>query len=245
MSYGEMNVGAGAERRQWSPKAFGNYEKSISNGKSIKPSDPDSSPVAAEKVTKYNIRWRLLGNTFSVKVIAYLLSSLLNRSIREKKVDRKVLPKNIQEQKCSVMEEGDIWALYNTHEQPNWYALIVKRSGGRFTKSGKNGKKGHIRVEVKFLELTYDYTSGEADRWSPDRGTGKYKISRDSEIQDNWFSFSHRVKSYSKCQYSYFIYPGKDELHILHTRLSCIAVRCIRKHMGLAQCHAFEIFDKV
>lgn len=205
-------------RKAWSPESSGKSTKSMKTGKSTKCCDTIGSPLTEEKDEKYKIRWRLLGNTFSVKVVAYLLSSLLNRSLRIKNVEQIVPFESISEHECCVMEEGDIWALYNTYEQPNWYALIIKRSGGRFSKTGNTGEKQYIQIEVKFLELAYDYTPRETDLWSPDRGTGMFNIWHDSEIQDSWCSFSHRVKSYYKFPCSYFIYPGKDEVWAVYTR---------------------------
>lgn len=46
-----------------------------------------------------------------------------------------------------------VWALYNQQERPNWYALIVRRTGDRFSSqklapSGKVSMKQPLHVEM-------------------------------------------------------------------------------------------------
>jgi hypothetical protein len=43
-----------------------------------------------------------------------------------------------------------IWALYNEDERPNWYAVIVRRTGDRFSKPQKPDPGARI---VKLLPL--------------------------------------------------------------------------------------------
>ncbi|KAL3697735.1 hypothetical protein R1sor_011811 [Riccia sorocarpa] len=73
-------------------------------------------------------RWNLLG--LCLPFICYLLSPLLNRDVRH--APRRICPpENIKESECSAMDPGEVWALYNGHQRPNWYAVIVNRSGDR------------------------------------------------------------------------------------------------------------------
>eukprot|EP00252_Welwitschia_mirabilis_P005901 TRINITY_DN16497_c0_g1_i1.p1 TRINITY_DN16497_c0_g1~~TRINITY_DN16497_c0_g1_i1.p1 ORF type:complete len:592 (+),score=122.46 TRINITY_DN16497_c0_g1_i1:282-2057(+) len=180
---------------------------------------PNSNGKAILQSTEIdNIRWRMLGNSFSVKTVAYLLSSLINKSVRDNKVEHKLPYRNIQAEECSVMDPGELWVLYNGRGLPNWYGIIVNRSGGRFTmKSHKNGNT-HVQVEVRFLELSYEYGGKDEDEQCPERGTGRYKICRDTEHQNSWFAFSHRMKSYWKNKHAYFIYPGKGEVWAINHR---------------------------
>ncbi|MCO5576907.1 hypothetical protein L7F22_030728 [Adiantum nelumboides] len=166
------------------------------------------------------VRWQLLGNSFSVRVIAYLLSPLLN--IANWHATRAiVLPHSIAEEQCSAMEAGEIWALYNMQQLPNWYALIEERSGDRFSPLQtlkKSIKKLPLHIKVKFLELTNQYSSGEIDKWNPRRGAGLYQLGTATDTQDCWLSFSHRVTGFVKTRTGYFFYPKEGEVWALYQR---------------------------
>lgn len=42
-----------------------------------------------------------------------------------------------------------VWALYNQHERPNWYALIIRRTGDRFSRKNQStGKKLPLSIEM-------------------------------------------------------------------------------------------------
>ncbi|KAH7423821.1 hypothetical protein KP509_12G075700 [Ceratopteris richardii] len=163
------------------------------------------------------VRWQLLGNSFSVRVIAYLLSPLLDLATRLTPSSI-VLSKNIAEEKCSVMDVGEVWALYNMQQLPNWYAIIEKRSGDRFSPVQKGDKRLPLLIEVKFLELSTQYSSGEIDKWNPQRGAGSYHLGRTTDRQECWLSFSHRVTGFVKTRAGYFIYPVKGQVWALYQR---------------------------
>ncbi|KAJ7533287.1 hypothetical protein O6H91_13G040900 [Diphasiastrum complanatum] len=163
------------------------------------------------------IRWSLLGNSFSVQVISYLLSPLLDNMVWEG-IQSFPFSEKVREIECSVMDVGEVWAVYNEHERPNWYAVILQRSGGRFSASARNGKKRLLKIEVQFLEMAYDYLVGELDAWSPLRGTGRYRLSQRTDIQDSWVSVSHRITGYSKLKRGYFVYPSKNEVWAIYQR---------------------------
>ncbi|KAL2651864.1 hypothetical protein R1flu_019992 [Riccia fluitans] len=175
------------------------------------------SPHTADGVNR-SVRWHLLGNTFSVPVICYLLSPLLNRDVR--KAPREIcLPKQIRENECSAMDSGEVWALYNTHERPNWYAVIVNRYGDRFSddliQSGK--KRPPLCIQVKFMEMVHAYSARESNTWDTNRGTGLYHLRDFVDTQSSWVAFSHRVSNFLKFDKSYyFIYPGKDEVWAIY-----------------------------
>ncbi|BBN11129.1 protein MpDNMT3b [Marchantia polymorpha subsp. ruderalis] len=163
-----------------------------------------------------NTRWRLLGNSFSVPVISFLLSPLLDADIRDQ--TRKYhLPASVREADCSVMSPGEIWAMYNIHQRPNWYVQIVSRSGERFdlnvNERGKKGSRLPLRIECRFLELTKPYEAGQLDLWSTIRGCGLYTVSEGIEVQGSWVAFSHQVTSLLKVDHGLiFIYPAKGEV---------------------------------
>ncbi|KAI5081932.1 hypothetical protein GOP47_0001675 [Adiantum capillus-veneris] len=166
------------------------------------------------------VRWQLLGNSFSVRVIAYLLSPLLDLAtlLATKTI---VLPQSVAEEQCSAMEVGEIWALYNMQQLPNWYAVIEERSGDRFSPLEtlkKSTKKLPLHIEVKFLELTNHYTCGEIDKWNPRRGAGLYQLGTATDTQDCWLSFSHRVTGFVKTRTGYFFYPKEGEVWALYQR---------------------------
>ncbi|XP_024392742.1 uncharacterized protein [Physcomitrium patens] len=161
-------------------------------------------------------RWFLLGNTFSVQVIAYLTSPLLRAEVRShgKRVN---IVGSVKEEELSAMEPGDVWALFNEYGRPNWYAVIESRTGDRFSAfpdaTGKrNVTKLPLKIEMKYLEMTPAYLKEEVDEWNPQRGSGLLKLRNVMDIQDNWQAFSHRVTSYVKLEDSYFVYPGNDEV---------------------------------
>lgn len=163
------------------------------------------------------VRWQLLGNSFSVRVIAYLLSPLLDKA-NWHTAKAIVLPQNIAEEQCSAMEVGEVWALYNMQQLPNWYAVIQERSGDRFSPLHRGNKKSPLHIEVKFLELTGQYSSGEVDKWNPRRGAGLYQIGTTTDIQECWLSFSHRVTGFVKTRNGYFFYPKEGEVWALYQR---------------------------
>nr|XP_024370051.1 uncharacterized protein LOC112279643 isoform X2 [Physcomitrium patens] len=161
-------------------------------------------------------RWFLLGNSFSVQVITYLTSSLLKSEVRfhGKAVN---IVGSVREEELSAMEPGDVWALFNEHGRPNWYAVIQSRTGDRFSEipdaTGKRSiTKLPLSIEMKYLEMTPAYAKDEVDEWNPQRGSGLLKLRDVVDIQDNWQAFSHRVTSYVKFENSYFVYPGNDEV---------------------------------
>jgi hypothetical protein len=41
-----------------------------------------------------------------------------------------------------------VWALYNEHERPNWYARILKRAGDRFSRMSYGAKKHPLYIEM-------------------------------------------------------------------------------------------------
>lgn len=158
------------------------------------------------------LRWSLLGNTFSVNVIAYLLSPLLERAIRAAPRPI-VLPEAIGEQECSAMDPGEVWALYNSHERPNWYALIASREGDRFSSCTQvKGKKSPLHIEVRFMEMTRSYAAEEMDEWDAIRGTGLFQVRAMTDNQNSWVAFSHRIENYWKFGELYFIFPANDEV---------------------------------
>eukprot|EP00250_Pteridium_aquilinum_P034556 c7748_g1_i2 orf=260-2191(+) len=163
------------------------------------------------------VRWQLLGNSFSVRVIAYLLSPLLDKA-NWQATRAIVLPQNIAEQDCSAMEVGEVWALYNMQQLPNWYAVIEQRTGDRFSPLLRGNKKLPLHIEVKFLELTGQYSSGEVDKWNPRRGAGLYRLGTTTDTQECWLSFSHRVTSFVKTKTGYFFYPKEGEVWALYQR---------------------------
>ncbi|CAM6092399.1 unnamed protein product [Calypogeia fissa] len=167
-----------------------------------------------------NVRWNLLGNTFSVNVIAHLLSPLLERTGRA--VLRPiVLPKSIREQDCSAMDPGEVWALYNDHERPNWYALIESRTGDRFSSCTQGRKKRPpVQIEVKFMEMVEAYSAQEADEWDTIRGTGLFRVRAVVDNQNSWVAFSHRMDNYLKVDDLYFIFPAKDEVWAVYDSVS-------------------------
>ncbi|BBM97509.1 protein MpDNMT3a [Marchantia polymorpha subsp. ruderalis] len=162
-------------------------------------------------------RWHLLGNTFSVPVICYLLSPLLYREVRAAPIPIS-LPKYIKEQDCSAMDPGEVWALYNSHERPNWYAVIVSRSGDRFSdvRIQLGRKRPPIYIEVKFMEMTSAYAAGEPDNWDTNRGTGLFHLRELIDKQNSWVAFSHRVSTFLHFDNHYFMYPGKDEVWAIY-----------------------------
>ncbi|KAL3700402.1 hypothetical protein R1sor_018424 [Riccia sorocarpa] len=164
-----------------------------------------------------NTRWNLLGNTFSVPVICYLLSPLLNRDVR--RAPRPIcLPKNIKESECSAMDPGEVWALYNGHQRPNWYAVIVSRSGDRFSDAEiqQGQKRPPVDFEVKFMEMSAAYAAREPDEWNTNRGTGLFHVRGSVDKQTSWIAFSHRVSTFLKVDDNYFIYPCKDEVWAIY-----------------------------
>ncbi|KAL3683375.1 hypothetical protein R1sor_001397 [Riccia sorocarpa] len=179
----------------------------------------DFEGYAAKSRTRLKTRCRLLGNTFSVPVISYLLSPLLNRIIRER-TRCYYLPKSIRQQDCAIMASGEIWAMYNCEQRPNWYAKIVSRSGGRFDVSEchwepgmKRGLRRPLHIEVIFLQLTKPYELGEPDLWNTIRGTGLFVLTDKVDAQSTWVAFSHRVTTVVEHDHNcYFIYPGKAEV---------------------------------
>ncbi|KAL2629596.1 hypothetical protein R1flu_014282 [Riccia fluitans] len=181
---------------------------------------------AKAKSARLKKRCRLLGNTFSVPVISFLLSPLLDPSVRVRSRGYRgyQLPKTIREQDCSVMASGEIWAMYNCQQRPNWYAKIVSRSGGRFDESGwepgmKPCHRRPLQIEVIFLELTEPYEVGEPDLWNTIRGTGLYLLTDRIDAQSTWVAFSHRVTTMIRlADYLYFIYPGKGEVWSVYDR---------------------------
>lgn len=162
-----------------------------------------------------SIRWCLVGNSFSVRVIAYLLSPLLDKSTCQRTKSLH-LPEKIAEEDCSAMDVGEVWALYNMQQLPNWYAVVQKRSGDRFSPLQKGSKKSPLRIEVTFLEMTSQYASGEVDKWNPRRGAGLYQIGTTTDIQESWLSFSHRTTGFIKIKNGYFFYPRKGEVWALY-----------------------------
>ncbi|KAL3700106.1 hypothetical protein R1sor_018128 [Riccia sorocarpa] len=164
-----------------------------------------------------NLRWQLLGNTFSVPVICYLLSPLLYQQVRGS--PRPIsLPNQIKEHQCSAMDSGEVWALYNSHERPNWYAVIVSRSGDRFSdpQFQSSKKRPQIRIEVKFMEMAPAYAKREADAWDTNRGTGLFHLRDLTDTQTSWVAFSHRVSTFIEFDKEYFVYPGKDEVWAIY-----------------------------
>ncbi|KAJ7539322.1 hypothetical protein O6H91_11G087200 [Diphasiastrum complanatum] len=162
--------------------------------------------------TSLSIRWGLLGNSFSVAVIAYLLSPLLDHSVQQSGLEPFPFSQKLREDECAVMEPGEIWALFNAHERPNWYALIISTSGGRFSPSQTNGDRGPVDIHVRFLKLDPEYLNVENDKWNPIRGTGRYTLMPNIDAQNSWLPFSHRVISTIKLEDDYFIYPGKGQV---------------------------------
>lgn len=185
-----------------------------SSGGSMKVTEKNSELT---KKGQSKVRWQLLGNSFSVRVIAYLLSPLLDKANWH--ATRAIaLPQSIVEEHCSAMEVGEVWALYNMHQLPNWYAVIEARSGDRFSPLQKGNKKLPLHIEVKFLELTNQYAFGELDKWNPRRGAGLYQLGTTTDTQECWLSFSHRVTSFVKMRTGYFFYPKEREVWALYQR---------------------------
>ncbi|CAK9208796.1 unnamed protein product [Sphagnum jensenii] len=166
---------------------------------------------------KDSVRWALLGNTFTVPVIAYLVSPLLKSSVRVL-AQPVTISDPVKESECSVMDPDDVWALYNEHERPNWYALILRRSGDRFSRCGRADKKNPLRIEMQYLEITQPYLEGEEDSWNMLRGTGLFELRQQIDCQISWVTFSHRVTSVVKVQDKFFIYPGQDEVWAVCSR---------------------------
>ncbi|KAG0595435.1 hypothetical protein M758_UG166500 [Ceratodon purpureus] len=196
------------------PLMKGKNGKGARGGRKVSQGDGEN----VEKVPlKAAVRWQMLGNTFSVQVIAYLLSPLLNKPVRDLG-QRVEIPWSTAEEECSVMEVDDIWALFNEDERPNWYAVIVRRTGDRFSKPQKADPGARIVkllplfVEMQYLELTPAYSVKEADRWNPLRGTGVYEARKAIDTQDSWTYFSHRVTSFIQADNKVLIFPGKDEV---------------------------------
>ncbi|KAH9537934.1 hypothetical protein CY35_16G078200 [Sphagnum magellanicum] len=153
----------------------------------------------------------------NVPVIAYLVSPLLKSSVRVLAQPVTILDP-VKESECSVMEPDDVWALYNEHERPNWYALILRRSGDRFSRCGRADKKNPLRIEMQYLEITQPYLEGEEDSWNMLRGTGLFELRQQIDCQISWVTFSHRVTSVVKVQDKFFIYPGQDEVWAVCSR---------------------------
>ncbi|KAG6547886.1 hypothetical protein Mapa_010706 [Marchantia paleacea] len=191
---------------------FDGHKPKHPKGKYQRRRDPETKEGGVDRST----RWRLLGNSFSVPVISFLLSPLLDADIRAQ--TRKYhLPASVREEDCSVMSPGEVWAMYNLHQRPNWYVQIVSRSGERFDETGyEPGKKGSripLRIECRFLELTKPYEAGERDLWSTIRGCGLYTVSENIEVQGSWVAFSHQVTSVLRVDDGQiFIYPAKGEV---------------------------------
>eukprot|EP00249_Psilotum_nudum_P019237 c27157_g1_i2 orf=480-2354(-) len=178
---------------------------------------PEKGSELTNKAQKA-IRWQLLGNSFSVQVIAYLLSPLLDCHVRDKKRPPLVLPAKVKEEECFAMDVGEVWALYNTHQRPNWYGVIQNRSGDWFSPVQKDKPRQVLHIKVRFLEMAREYMSGEVDKWSPNRGAGRYRIGNVTDVQESWLAFSHRVTGLMKVQCGYFIYPHKGEVWALYDR---------------------------
>ncbi|CAI5508793.1 unnamed protein product [Closterium sp. Naga37s-1] len=80
-------------------------------------------------------RWGLLGNSFPVAVISYLLTPLLSPSLRLSAPPCALpacVPPHVTRAKCALMVPGEVWAAYSWSKLPNWYALILSVEGGRF-----------------------------------------------------------------------------------------------------------------
>ncbi|CAI5468394.1 unnamed protein product [Closterium sp. Yama58-4] len=80
-------------------------------------------------------RWGLLGNSFPVAVISYLLTPLLSPSLRLSAPPCALpafVPPHVARAKCALMVPGEVWAAYSWSKLPNWYALILSVEGGRF-----------------------------------------------------------------------------------------------------------------
>ncbi|XP_024532430.1 uncharacterized protein LOC9640092 isoform X1 [Selaginella moellendorffii] len=186
----------------------------------------DFVPFASEQTPKRKcklddkaktIRWNLIGNSFSVSVISYMLSPLMLPSTWEAHVIYNFSPK-FRESECAVLETGELWALYNTRSQPSWYAVILSRSGDRFdTLQSKKKKKG-LQIHVCFLELDTGFLAANDDQWSPIRGTGQYNRIDKADLQTSWVTFSHRMTTFKKLGDSYFIYPGENEVWAVFDR---------------------------
>ncbi|KAH9558908.1 hypothetical protein CY35_06G032800 [Sphagnum magellanicum] len=163
------------------------------------------------------IRWALLGNTFTVPTIGYLISPLLKGSVRVLG-QPVIIPGPTKENECSVMEPYDVWALYNEHERPNWYARILKRAGDRFSRMSYGAKKHPLYIEMQYLEITTPYLEGEDDEWNPLRGTGLFELREEVDTQVAWTTFSHRVTSCLTLGDKFYVYPGKDEVWAVYSR---------------------------
>lgn len=176
---------------------------------------PSSKPTREDSL-KSNDRWFLLGNTFSVQVIAYLTSPLLKSEVRSQGKSVTVTG-SVKEEELSAMEPGDVWALFNENGRPNWYAVIQSRTGDRFSPIADAGNKRNVtksplKIEMQYLEMSPNYLREEVDEWNPQRGSGLLKLRPVTDIQDSWLAFSHRVSSVIKFEDSYFVYPGNDEV---------------------------------
>eukprot|EP01018_Ginkgo_biloba_P031012 Gb_34754 [translate_table: standard] len=118
-------------------------------------------------------------------------------------------------QRSMLLDKVLVWALYSTQRRPNWYAVIVNRSGDRFSPL-KNGKKEPLNIQLRFLDLTNEYLTEEVDRWSPKLGAGLYSLSDTIENQASWGAFSHRVTGVLKFNNKYFVYPNPGEIWAMY-----------------------------
>eukprot|EP00271_Cylindrocystis_brebissonii_P000611 TRINITY_DN10724_c0_g1_i1.p1 TRINITY_DN10724_c0_g1~~TRINITY_DN10724_c0_g1_i1.p1 ORF type:complete len:1170 (-),score=185.03 TRINITY_DN10724_c0_g1_i1:703-4212(-) len=167
-------------------------------------------PTGERRSDNAVIRWSLLGNSFPVPVIAYVLSPLLKKDVREGAKVYQLppeVPTDIKKKNFCFMEAEEVWALHNHGKHPNWYAVIKHCTGGRFTYENVvvSTKGGNVKVEIDWL------TNAQSE--PEEYGAGLFDYYDKSNVQDTLEAFSHRVLGYRLLNNGlHFIYPTADSV---------------------------------
>ncbi|CAI7837824.1 unnamed protein product [Closterium sp. NIES-53] len=124
-------------------------------------------------------RWGLLGNSFPVAVISYLLTPLLSPSLRLSAPPCALpdcVPPHVTRAKCALMVPGEVWAAYSWSKLPNWYTLILSVEGGRFDSESLR-KPAPLCITYRYFYLVDAQSAGHP-------ANGKREESEESESGD-------------------------------------------------------------
>ncbi|GAQ81458.1 S-adenosyl-L-methionine-dependent methyltransferases superfamily protein [Klebsormidium nitens] len=160
-----------------------------------------------------DLRWELLGNSFVVPCIAYMLSQLLSPQLRARAQRIMAIPTPDVKDAC-LFKEGEVWALYNEDMAPNWYACVTHVDVTQPDWDGRKKLPTQFGVHYRF----YEYLPSSENPKSPIQGVGILKLAcEDYTSVDK--AFSHRVNPAHLEGGRILVYPRGGEVWVVKDRL--------------------------